>query len=248
MMAHGLGLGASCRAETWAAEVPVLSGAEPGTVPGLRVSAGDGALSPEVTRGALTAQGPHPPRGQEVILLSRREPEILAEPRSSMVAIVSCSSRPGSGEVKTIRETVLIAALFTESPLLARHCERPNARHQALTSPVEHAAPGATRPAWGSRLVAEPESRPRALKLTVFLADCVAPFQSPQRLTKAHLKECPEVRQGPDQASINKAGQARLSLGSHQSPSETQKAPVGALSFPLPLLASQHTVSLRNSR
>lgn len=95
------------RAETWAAEVLVLSGAEPGTVPGLGVSAGDGALSPEVTCGALTAHGPHAPRGQEVILLSRREPEILAGPRSSMVAIVSGSSRPGSGKLKTIREAVL---------------------------------------------------------------------------------------------------------------------------------------------
>ena len=62
---------------------------------------GDGALSREVMRGVLTAQGPHPPRGQEVILLSRRrEQEILAEPRPSVIAIVSCSSRPRSGKVK----------------------------------------------------------------------------------------------------------------------------------------------------
>ena len=55
MAAVGWGLAHLVRAETWAAEVLVLSGAEPGTVPGLGVSAGDGALSPEVTCGALTA-------------------------------------------------------------------------------------------------------------------------------------------------------------------------------------------------
>lgn len=69
---------------------------------------------------------------------------------------------------------------------------------------MEHAAPGATRPAWCFRLAAEPESRPRTLKLSVFLADCVTPFQGPQRLTKGCLKECPERRLGPDQASINR--------------------------------------------
>ena len=69
---------------------------------------------------------------------------------------------------------------------------------------MEHAAPGATRPAWCSRLPAEPESRPRTLKLSVFLAGRVTPFQSPQRLTRGRLKECPEVRLGPDQASTNR--------------------------------------------
>lgn len=52
----------------------------------------------------------------------------------------------------------------------------------------------------GLRLVASPESRPRALKLTVFLADCVA-----------HFPESPEVDQGAfENAQRLGKGQTRL--------------------------------------